>query len=81
MMNINKRSGKQEEFSNKKIEKSIRSAGADEKTAREISEGIKHRDGLKTSDIRRVVSEKLTHRDERLGKAYEGYKKPTPVER
>lgn len=81
MMNINKRSGKQEEFSQKKIEKSIRSAGADERTAREISEGIKHREGLTTSEVRKVVAEKLMHRDAKLGKAYEAFKKPVPVER
>jgi len=79
MMNIKKRSDKQEEFSNKKIEKSIRSAGADEKTARSISEGVKHRDGMKTSEVRKHVVEKLTHQDEKLGKAYEAYKKPAPV--
>lgn len=79
MMNIKKRSEKQEEFSNKKIEKSMRSAGADEKTAREISEGVKHRDGLKTSDVRKLVTEKLTHHNAKLGKAYEDYRKPVPA--
>jgi len=81
MMNIKKRSGNQEEFSNKKIEKSIRSAGAGEKTAREISEGIKHKDGLRTSEVRKVVAEKLTHQDAKLGKAYEAYKKPAHVKK
>ena len=79
MMNIKKRSEKQEEFSNKKIEKSIRSAGADEKTAREISEGVKHRDGLKTSEVRKTVSQKLANKDAKIGKAYEDYKKPAAV--
>ena len=81
MMNIKKRSEKQEEFSNKKIEKSIRNAGADEKTAREISEGVKHRDGLKTAEVRKTVTEKLTHKDAKLGKAYEAYKKPATVKK
>ena len=79
MMNIKKRSEKQEEFSNKKIEKSMRSAGADEKTARSISEGVKHKEGMNTSDVRKHVAEKLTHHDEKLGKAYDAYKKPAPV--
>jgi hypothetical protein len=79
MMNIKKRSEKQEEFSNKKIEKSMMSAGADEKTARSISEGVKCRDGMKTSEVRKHVVEKLTHHDEKLGKAYEAYKKPAPA--
>ena len=81
MMNIKKRSEKQEEFSSKKIEKSIRSAGADEKTARAITEGVKHRDGLKTSDVRKHVGEKLTHHDAKLGNAYEAYKKPGPAKK
>jgi len=81
MMNIKKRSEKQEEFSNKKIEKSIRRAGADEKMAREISEGVKHKDGLRTSDVRKHVTEKLTHQDEKLGKAYGAYKKPAPAKK
>ena len=81
MKDIRKRSEKQEEFSNKKIEKSIRNAGADEKTAREISEGVKHRDGLKTSEVRKTVTERLTHKDAKLGKAYEAYKKPATVKK
>jgi polyribonucleotide nucleotidyltransferase len=79
MMNIKKRSDTQEEFMNKKIEKSIRSAGADEKTARSISEGVKHREGMKTSEVRKHVIEKLTHQDARLGRAYEDYRKPVPA--
>ncbi len=81
MMNIIKRSGKEEEFSKNKIEKSIRSAGGDEKTAREISGGVKHKEGLRTSDVRRMVSEKLTQHDVKLGKAYEFYKKPVHAEK
>jgi len=81
MMNIKKRSEKQEEFTNKKIEKSIRNAGADEKTAQSISEGVKHTDGMKTSEVRKQVIEKLTHHDAKLGKAYEDYRKPVPAKK
>jgi hypothetical protein len=79
MMNIKKRSEKQEEFSHKKIEKSMRSAGADEKTAHTIADGVTHREGLTTSDVRKQVIEKLTHHDAKLGKAYEDFKKSSPV--
>jgi len=81
MLNIKKRSEKQEEFSNKKIERSMRSAGADEKTARSISEGIKHKEGMKTSDVRKHVVEKLTHHDEKLGKAFGDFRKPAPAKK
>ncbi|MFH1372359.1 MAG: ATP cone domain-containing protein [bacterium] len=81
MMNIKKRSERQEEFASKKIEKSIRNAGVDEKTARSISEGVKHREGMKTSEVRKHVIEKLSHHDAKLGKAYEAYKKPNPAKK
>lgn len=79
MRNIQKRSEKQEEFDNKKIEKSIISAGAGEKIAQEISRGVKHTDGMKTGDVRKYVTGKLTLHDEKFGKAYENFKKPAAV--
>lgn len=79
MMNIKKRSEKQEEFATKKIEKSIRNAGADEKTARSIAEGISHKEGMKTADVRKQVIAKLTDHDGKVTKAYASYKKPVPV--
>ncbi|MCB2229857.1 hypothetical protein KQH82_04010 [bacterium] len=81
MMNIKKRSDEQEEFSSKKIEKSMRSAGADEKTARSISEGVKHKEGMKTADVRKQVVAKLGDHDGKVSKAYESYKKPAPAKK
>lgn len=79
MRNIQKRSEKQEEFDSKKIEKSIKSAGAEEKMAQEISRGVLYTDGMKTSEVRKHVTEKLTLHDTKLGRIYEAYKKPAPV--
>lgn len=76
MMNIKKRSEKQETFDRKKIERSIRNAGADEKTADVIAKGVNHREGLKTSEVRKHVVEHLTREDAKLGKRYETFKKP-----
>jgi flagellar motility protein MotE (MotC chaperone) len=76
MMNIKKRSEKQEAFDRKKIENSIRNAGADEKTAGVIAKGVSHRDGLKTSEVRKHVVEHLSKKDAKLGKSYETFKKP-----
>lgn len=76
MMNIKKRSEEQEEFSNLKIENSLRSAGANDRIAREISDGVTHRDGLETSEVRKLVVEKLKHHNPKLGKSYETYEKP-----
>ena len=81
MQNIKKRSEKQEEFSIMKIEKSIKSAGVDQKIAKKISEGIPHKEGLKTSDIRKQVIEKLAQHDEKLKTAYDTFKKPAAVKK
>ena len=78
-MNIKKRSEDHEEFAIRKIEKSIKSAGGDAKTARMIAEGVKHKDGLKTSDVRKQVIAKLSDHDGKVSKAYESYKKPVPA--
>ena len=79
MMNIKKRSDTQEEFMNKKIEKSIVSAGADEKTAQKIAGAVQHKEGLRTSDVRKQVIAKLAEHDGKVVKAYESYKKPAPA--
>jgi len=81
MPNIKKRSDKLEEFSHTKIEKSIKNAGADQKTAQKISEGITYKEGMKTSDIRKQVIEKLTHQDEKISKAYDTFNKPATVKK
>jgi len=79
MRKVRKRTDKTEEFDNKKIEKSIISAGAGVKIAQEISRGVKHTEGMKTADVRKYVTNKLTLHDEMFGKAYETYKKPAPA--
>jgi pterin-4a-carbinolamine dehydratase len=81
MMNIRKRSEKQEEFANKKIEKSIRNSGADEKTAHGIAEGIKHKDGLTTSDVRKHVISELQHHHPDISKRYESFIKPATAKK
>jgi len=81
MLNIKKRSEKQEEFSIKKIEKSMRSAGTDENTAKKIAGAIQHKEGLRTSDVRKQVVAKLAEHDGKFVKAYEGYEKPAPAKK
>jgi polyribonucleotide nucleotidyltransferase len=60
--NIKKRSEKQEAFDRKKIENSIRNAGADEKTWCYC----RHRDGLKTSEVRKHVVRRKTRNSARV---------------
>jgi len=80
MLNIAKRSGKQELFTRSKIHKSIRNAGADEKLARIVSDVVNHKEDMKTSDVRKRVIEQLTYHDTKLGKAYKEYRKPVLAE-
>jgi len=76
MLTVKKRSGKQADFDKKKLEKSIRNAGADENTARSIAEGTKHREGLTTPEIRKHVVAELQRHHADVGKHYESFKKP-----
>ena len=78
MLTIKKRSGEPVEFDKKKLEQSIRNAGASEKTARSIAEAIKHRDGLTTSDLRTRVIAELKRQAPESGKRYEAFRKPAP---
>ena len=81
MLKIIKRSGKEEEFSTKKLEKSIRCAGGSDKSSREIAEGTKHRAGIKTSDVRTRTIGELKRLGPEAGKRYESYKKKSEVKK
>jgi len=77
MVNVEKRNGKKEQFQRVKIVVSIRKAGADEETAREISEQIERRlkEGMKTRDIRKEITRLLQKRNRKAAGAYMMYKK------
>ena len=64
---------------NKKIEKSIVSAGADEKTVQKIDRAVQHKEGLTTSDVQKQVIAKLAEHGGAVVIAYESYKKPAPA--
>ena len=74
MTNVQKRSGKKEAFDRKKLEKSMRSAGASEKIAGSIAENIKPKEGLATAEIRKTVVAELKRNDPGLSKRFEDYK-------
>ena len=57
-------------FDRKKIERSVRKAGADEKTARDISRSVKKRDGMSTNDIRNEVYVRLIKKDPKAARKY-----------
>jgi len=54
-MKIKKRSGKEEEFSSSKTQKSMVKAGASEKSAKTVSDTIKPVQGMNTSQVRKNV--------------------------
>ena len=76
MMKVKKRSDLREDFDRRKLEKSMRKAGADETSARLIAESIQKRDGIPTSEMRKHVVQKLTEKNAKFGQDYESFKKP-----
>jgi 2-phosphoglycerate kinase len=75
MPKLKKRLGKEEEFDRTKLEKSIKKAGASENTARMIAEGVKHREGMATSEIRNHVIAELKRHEPEAAKRYETHRK------
>ncbi len=70
MTTIIKRSGEPEEFDRKKIEDSLRNAGADWFTAKEMADRIQEKEGMTTSDIRRVLNKELKKINQDLSDRY-----------
>ncbi len=75
MPKVKKRSGKEEEFDRKKIERSMKAAGANENTARKVAEGIKHREGMPTSEVRSHVIAELKRHEPEAARRYETHRK------
>ena len=81
MMEVKKRSELREDFDRRKLEKSMRNAGADETSARLIAESIQKRDGIPTSELRKHVVEKLTANSMKFGQNYASFKKPAAAKK
>jgi hypothetical protein len=67
---ITKRSGEPEEFDRKKIEDSLRNAGANWESAKEIAGRIHEKDGMTTSDIRQDLDKELRKVNKGLSDRY-----------
>jgi len=70
VVKIRKTTGGLEDFDRRKLEKSIRHAGASEEVAKSISERIEPSEGMSTEELRRKVSEELRRKNEALSGAY-----------
>ena len=69
-MEVKKRDGTTERFDRSKLERSIRSAGADEKAAKEIAKKIREREGITTSEIRETILKELEKVNRRAAETY-----------
>lgn len=67
---VTKRSGKLEEFDRRKLEESIRKAGASDETARRVAERVRPPEGTSTEELRRMVSHELRRENAALSGAY-----------
>lgn len=75
MTTITKRSGLKQEFRTDKIERSMRGAGISQETAHLVASGIKHHEGITTSDVRRLVIGGIKNREPQAAKQYESHPK------
>lgn len=59
-----------QEFDRRKLEESIRKAGASDETARKVADRIKHSEGTTTEELRKQVSQELKRENAALSGAY-----------
>ncbi|UCE80814.1 MAG: hypothetical protein JSV94_06660 [Methanobacteriota archaeon] len=74
MAKVRKRSGKLEEFDRRKLEESIRRAGASPEVAGRISKRIEPKDEVSSEELRRKVTEELRRESSALSGAYQSTK-------
>ncbi len=77
MVSITKRDGGTEPFQARKIERSVRKAGAGAMTARKIASTVRKNayEGMTTDEIRRMVLDMLRRMDKKAAEAYSEYQK------
>jgi len=69
-MKITKQNGKMEEFDRANVERSIRNAGADEKTAKDIATIVAEKKCESTKEIRSVVNKELKKMNSNVAEKY-----------
>ncbi|MEW5923243.1 MAG: ATP cone domain-containing protein [Candidatus Zixiibacteriota bacterium] len=75
MLTIEKRSGKEEEFSKGKIRNSMLSAGITRVTAEAVSESIHYHEGMTTAEVRNRVIGGIKNREPQAAKQFESHPK------
>ena len=71
MENVRKRSGETEKFDKAKLERSLRKARVDEKTAMDITNRVSEKELNTTDEIRNMVAEELRKTDAKAAERYE----------
>ncbi len=71
MENVRKRSGETEKFDKAKLERSLRKARVDEKTATDIANRVSEKEVNTTDEIRNMVAEELRKTDAKAAERYE----------
>ena len=79
MVKVKKRSGTMQDFDSAKLKASLSKAGAKEEHATKVAETIKGkvREGIATSEIKRLTTTELRGMDAAAAQRYETFKKPT----
>jgi hypothetical protein len=72
MVAIKKRDGRKEAFNASKLERSLRTAGASERVAREVARAVRVHEGMTVTDVRALASRELRRRDPRAADRYDG---------
>jgi hypothetical protein len=75
LANVKKKDGRTEMFNRTKLERSMKDAGADESTAREVASKVEDREGMTTDEIRRTVSNELRQRKAEVAERYANTKR------
>lgn len=76
---VRKRTGKEEEFSRAKIERSVRRAGASDAVSREVASRIRHFKDISTDEIRAQVYAELRNWDRAAAEHYGSGRRLTAV--
>ena len=70
MTKVKKRSGEVQDFDRRKLEESVKKAGATEETARRVAERVQPIEGMDTAQIRTKVAEELRREKPDLAEGY-----------
>jgi transcriptional regulator NrdR family protein len=75
VLTITKRSGQTEEFRRDKILNSMRGAGISQDTDRLVAAGIKHHQGISTSEVQNRLIGTIKNKEPQAAKQYESHPK------